>query len=118
MHTIMYDLRFRTPFTCVVSGASQSGKTTFVFSVIKDREAMFDCAPDRCILYFYNVWQPIFEELEKENIVTEWIKGLPSRETLHEKTAAYKDKKGSLVSWYGVKQLYILSKKKFFLDSH
>jgi hypothetical protein len=92
----MADLRFKTPFTYICAGASQSGKTTHVFNTIKYRRELFDRCPDN-IIYFYNQWQPSFAHFEQQNIVTEWVNALPTIDVLKEKTLAHREGNGSLV---------------------
>jgi hypothetical protein len=48
------------------------------------------------VIYCYNQWQPKLDEFKKKNVVTEWINGLPSSETILEKTEPFKDSGGSI----------------------
>jgi hypothetical protein len=82
---IPFDGTFLSPFSYIVSGASQSGKTTHVFNFLKARHTMMDSPTDR-IYFFYNQWQPSFTEFAKLGIVTEWINKLPTTELLKEKS--------------------------------
>jgi hypothetical protein len=91
-----YDARFKTPFTCLLAGPSQSGKTSVVFNILRDRQSLFD-VPTNNIFYFYQHWQPSFEIFRKEGLVTEWLCELPTIQVLEEKTAPFKDAEGSIV---------------------
>lgn len=65
---------FICPFSLVVAGISNSGKTFFVQQLIKYRKALFDCQPRR-VIYVYQVWQQAYDQLRKEGV--EFIQGLP-----------------------------------------
>ena len=68
---------FHVPSTFILSGASGSGKTTWLQTLIKHKNKMFDSPPTR-ILYFYGIWQPLFEDMEKDGV--EFFQGLPSQD--------------------------------------
>ena len=87
---------FRTPFTCLLAGPSQSGKTSTVFNILRDRHELFDVPPDN-IFYFYQHWQPSFTPFFREGIVTEWLQELPTMKVLTEKTEPFKNAEGSIV---------------------
>ena len=65
---------FKTPFTCMLAGPSQSGKTSLLINILKHRDALLDNPPTR-IIYCYSVFQEAFRSLESMNI--EFIQGLP-----------------------------------------
>jgi hypothetical protein len=92
----MYDVRLKTPFTYIAAGASQSGKTTHVFNILRSRQQILDAWP-RNIIYYYSQWQPSFSEFEKEKIVTEWIQALPTVEDIKDKSLPYTNKGGTIV---------------------
>ena len=74
-HLIMF--LFQSPTTMILSGATGSGKTTWLKSLLDHRKDMFFSPPER-ILYFYGTWQPLFEEMEKSGV--EFIEGLPPQD--------------------------------------
>ena len=55
------DIRWSCPFAGIISGPSRSGKTTFIFNMIKRRKELFDSIPIR-IVYVYGIWQKAFED--------------------------------------------------------
>ena len=93
-----YDLRFENPCAFILAGPTMSGKTTFVFNLLRHIDTLF--VNPKCkqnVLYFYNRKQDGFDLFKKENIVKEWIHALPSTDQIEEKTEAYKNRGGSVV---------------------
>ncbi len=74
-------VKFQSPSTCIVSGATGTGKTHFVFRVLLQANKMFT-KPVKIIYYCYGVNQPLFDEMKQKlnNIV--FHEGLPSRDML------------------------------------
>jgi GTPase SAR1 family protein len=66
------DVRLKHPFTCTVAGPSSSGKTWFVFRLIKHVDRLIVSAPEK-ILYCYGEFQPSFSEFPE----VEFHEGLP-----------------------------------------
>lgn len=79
----MTDLTLKTPFTCIVASPSKSGKSTFVSKLLRNAKIYFSTPPS-AVYYFYNSWSDTFDELRKSGAVTEFIKGLCTREWLDE----------------------------------
>lgn len=71
---------FISPTTISVSGVTGSGKTTWLFKVLKHKKTLFTPAPKR-ILYCYGVWQSAFQTMEK---LIDFREGLPSENDLEE----------------------------------
>jgi hypothetical protein len=66
------DVRLKHPFTCTVAGPSTSGKTWFVFRLIKHVDRLIVPTPEK-ILYCYGEFQPSFSEFPE----VEFHEGLP-----------------------------------------
>lgn len=66
------DPRLKHPFTCVVAGPSSSGKTQFVFRLIRHADRLVDPPPEK-IVYCYGEFQPSFLEFSQ----VEFHEGLP-----------------------------------------
>ena len=66
------DPRLKHPFTCVVAGPSSSGKTQFVFQLIRHADRLVDPPPEK-IVYCYGEFQPSFLEFSQ----VEFHEGLP-----------------------------------------
>ena len=59
------DVRFRVPFGAVICGPTMSGKSEFVFNLIRNKELMIDKPPPR-VVYCYGEWQPAFDKLQAD----------------------------------------------------
>lgn len=70
------DLKHHHPFRHIVSGASFSGKSTFLGQFLRNLDHMVDTNIDK-IIYLYSIDQPLYQELRKDlpNII--WIQGYP-----------------------------------------
>jgi len=74
-------LKFKSPSSIVISGPSQSGKTSLTFEMLKHADGMFEKPPAK-IMYAYKAWQPIYEEMEQTVRNIEFLEGLPTKEDL------------------------------------
>ncbi|CAF1128082.1 unnamed protein product [Brachionus calyciflorus] len=71
---------FRHPFTCLIAGPTQSGKTYFVRNILKSLHLMIDKKINR-IIYCYSAYQPFFESLKTFNI--EFVEGIPNLDDIN-----------------------------------
>jgi GTPase SAR1 family protein len=67
------DVRLKHAFTCTVAGPTSSGKTWFVFRLIKHSESMITAPPEK-IIYCYGEFQPSFAEFP----TVKFQEGLPN----------------------------------------
>jgi hypothetical protein len=66
---------FSAPFTCCISGSSQSGKTTLLIEILLKNKLLIFPPPDR-IVYFYAREQPAFDKIRSiPNL--ELVEGMP-----------------------------------------
>ena len=94
----MWDVRWYNPSTCVMVGGSMSGKTTLCLNVLRHAKEIFHdprCAQN--ILFHYKQWQDSYEEISKENIITEWIPNLPTIDSILNKCMLYTHSGGSII---------------------
>lgn len=66
------DVRLKHPFSCTVAGPTCSGKTQFVFRLIKHANQIIDPSPEK-IVYCYGEFQSSFSEFPD----VEFHEGLP-----------------------------------------
>jgi len=88
-----YDIRFKLPFTGILSGPSRCGKSTFIANVLRNMDHLYDKKPGYTIC-FYESWQPIYEQLRAEGLVDEWAAMAPTKEYLLELANDYKGSGG------------------------
>ena len=67
---------FKHPFTCMIAGPTQSGKTTLLTKILEKSPKIFDHTPER-IVYCYKLWQDSFYKLKKIIPGIEFNQGLP-----------------------------------------
>ena len=65
------DFKFKAPFTCVLVGSSNSGKTTTQLKFLEHHKRLMDKEPS-AVLYIYNDWQP---EFSKYSSMATFLKG-------------------------------------------
>ncbi len=50
------------PFTCIVAGCTQSGKTVWVKTLLENAQETISPPPER-IIWCYGQWQPMYVEM-------------------------------------------------------
>ena len=94
-----YDARLVTPFNCIISGVSQSGKTTLVSNLLKLSDSIFTKKPERVFL-FYKFNQSIYNEMISNELVHEKVEISDEAldyEYIHLLVNPYKSSNGSLI---------------------
>lgn len=89
----MYSAQFRTPFTLTCAGPSQSGKTSWTHEFLRHATLLVD-RPIRHVMYHYHEWQPMFDQMEAEGLVHEFVQGTPTMESIRQRAADMKDVNG------------------------
>lgn len=74
-------IKFECPATCIVAGASGSGKSTFLFELLKNGNSMFTKIPKK-IIYCYSTYQPLFDDMKQHVENIEFFEGLPTKEDM------------------------------------
>ena len=72
----MVPLPFEACSTFTIAGATKSGKMTFVFRLLKNKDVMFS-SPVEKVLYCYGAEQELFNEMKNEIPNITFHKGLP-----------------------------------------
>ena len=65
------------PFTCIVAGCTQSGKTVWVTKLLENAKITISPPPER-IIWCYGQWQPMYLEMIKTIPSIELNEGIPS----------------------------------------
>lgn len=94
----MYDVLFKCPFTLILSGGSQSGKTHLVKNLLTFKNELFSIQPSKTIL-FYKKYQDIYNYMLKKKLVDELIEiedKMIAEEDFVKLVAPYKKKGGVL----------------------
>lgn len=81
---------FESPTTMAISGSTGSGKTTWLFRLLKNAQVMFPENPPHKILYCYGVWQDMYEKMEAEIPAIEFNEGLPHESMIESLTSNQK----------------------------
>lgn len=93
-----YNLRFMRGATHLLVGPSGCGKTYRVCDILRAKNKIIeDGLKIKNIVLCYAAWQPMYEELQKENIVTKFVKKKPSSADFVQLVKEYKDCGGSIV---------------------
>lgn len=79
--------KFRANSNIIVTGQSHAGKSTFVFSLLKQLH-MFE-SNIRHVLYAYGIWQSLFKQMEKEINHITFYQGIPDKEIYEQFTRDY-----------------------------
>jgi len=94
-----FDITFRTPFNCLLSGASGTGKTTWVRNLLKLRNHLFSTPPAK-VIWYYVKHQPIYDEMKQDGLIDELINAnnhFPTSDSITDAVSKYKDGGGSLI---------------------
>ena len=70
------DPRLKHPFTCIVAGPSQSGKTVFLRRLLTQAQELIN-EPPEVILWFYGEYQSLYDKLtDSLSSTIKFIEGL------------------------------------------
>lgn len=74
-------LKFESPSSCVLAGPSSTGKSSYVFKVLKHANGIFTKPPE-AIIYCYGVYQALFDDMKKTIPKIEFHEGVPTKDML------------------------------------
>ena len=91
-------MRFREGATHLLSGPSGSGKTFTITQILQNKEIIF-VAGDRIknVVFCYASWQPSYDKLTQEGLVTRWVNKMPTNEEFVSLVEPFKHEGGSIV---------------------
>lgn len=75
-------LPFKPCSSFIISGATRSGKTYWTKKMLENARGMFVEKPPKYILYFYGVYQPLFDEMKKTVKNIHFFEGIPTDKIL------------------------------------
>ena len=67
--------QFKHPFTCMICGPTQSGKTHFTFDLLRNLSLMINPSPTK-VVWCYGEWQEKLRDLPKSVVLSEGLKGI------------------------------------------
>lgn len=74
-------VKFESPSTCLVVGPSSSGKSSYVFEVLKHADGVFTKAVNN-VYYAYGVYQPLYDEMKKHIANIQFVNAVPTKDML------------------------------------
>ena len=92
----MYSCVFNTPCSILIAGPSQSGKTSLVYNMLREKSRLFVPAPSRTLL-IYKEDQELYRLMKLHDLIQDKISYLPTLEDLKSLAKAEKAKGGSLM---------------------
>lgn len=91
-----YNLRFARGATHLLVGPSASGKTHRCCTILRHKDSLIEDGDRiRNVVFFYAAWQPIYEELRRDGIVTKFVKKKPSTNEFVKLVEDFRDEGGS-----------------------
>ena len=72
--------------TIAITGTTSSGKTTWLYRLLRHKDEMFAVPPER-ILYCYGIFQSLFDEMKKRVPAITFCPGLPTESELDSLTS-------------------------------
>lgn len=72
---------FVHPTSFIITGATQSGKSSFVKNLLDNKKSLIQPTP-KTTYFVYKIWQPLYTEMQKNGSVTKFIEGIPEMDQL------------------------------------
>jgi|GWRWMinimDraft_13_1066021.scaffolds.fasta_scaffold01072_2 GTPase SAR1 family protein len=76
-----YDASLKHPSSIIIAGQSGSGKSYFTRELLRNKNS-FTPKPPKHVIYVYKEWQPLYDVMLKEQLIDEFIRGMPSEEKI------------------------------------
>ena len=74
------EIQFKHPFCMTIAGPTQSGKSYFVYNLLRNRQDLIIPASKK-IIYCYSVWQPLYSKMLVDITGISFNKGIPDIST-------------------------------------
>ena len=93
-----HDLRLLKGSTSVLYGPSASGKTYRVANILRNKNVVIKEGESiRNVVFCYSAWQPIYSELQQENVVTKWVNYMPNSEQFRSLAESHVSEGGTIM---------------------
>lgn len=93
-----YNLRFIGGATHLLVGPSGSGKTYRMCAILRAKEHIIEAGEEiQNVVFCYSAWQPSYDRLKREGVVTRFVNKKPTSEEFVELVQEYRYKGGSIV---------------------
>ncbi len=93
-----YNLRFCAGATHLLVGPSGCGKTYRTCDILRLKDSIIEGGKEiKNVIFCYAAWQPIYDDLKREGVVSKFIKRKPSSEEFVRLVAPHRDRGGSIV---------------------
>jgi hypothetical protein len=99
------DLKFEHPSNWLIGAPSQSGKSYFVYQILKNNKTLFKPIVNK-FLYCYSEWQPLYEKMMVEIDNITFIKGIPEVENINNSVIILDDLMSQVVDDKNVLNLF------------
>lgn len=73
---------------------SGSGKTQWVYRLLSNRYQLYNGKAPKFAVLFYKEWQPLYTEMKKENLISEFVQGVPDEEEIKKIFSKYQSQGG------------------------
>jgi len=82
MDDVSFDVRLKHPSTMICAGQTGSGKSYFTKNLLYHKNNIFSPKVPKHVVLFYREWQKLYDDIKKDNLVNEFIKGMPDENKL------------------------------------
>ena len=79
-----FSLQLKCPFTMMVSGPSNCGKSTFVKNLLLRKGELYNIRPGK-VIWYYRLYQNLYDQMLQLGVVDEFVEGMPTMDDLTDK---------------------------------
>ncbi len=94
------DIRWSHPGSTFIAGASGSGKTHILNSILQEKDFLFKSNSEKKItntILCYSVWQDFYTQWQDQHIISKSIQGFPRLDELQENFTYHKPRGGTIL---------------------